>query len=597
MRNYLKGLKRGYNVGKQIVLLLGIITILFGCTNFARAFSPNIPLEMLQAENKIAPVSEKKSISTQSEIVRVGIGNNAFSSYVYNEIGVYGTATLDIYINGTWIKQVPANTNVNISINPDFSYTLTTDDGEKIADITGIIKFTSTGGCLGVKNLSRAGKPALYHGYFEVIQVAGKQKFNLVNKLPVEIYLRGVVPNEMPITFGLEALKAQSVAARNYVLTPRTKASPNYDVVDSVASQVYFGANTEKELSNKAVAQTEGLVALYDWDLILALYSSTAGGYTESYSHAFSDPKTGSFPAAEKPFLKAKPDILTQPPLKTESAASEYYKSKPDSYDIRSPYFRWEREWTADELKNALQTTLVNQSSTGFVHPKFTSEDTLDDLTEIKVLKRGESGKIIEMEIITKTQTYKLFKELVIRRTLTKDGKVLPSANVVFENIKDEDENLIGIKAYGGGFGHGVGLSQFGAGFMGAELHLPFDKILQHYYSGIIIGTKPVIVSSENSQKQVAQTFYANKKFANIVIDNKFQLGKLNVNINGTDYTFTLPTSIFGANRCSRIDISEYINTGKNTIVFSYPDDEIGHKAIRLFVELVEKDENSSIWE
>lgn len=105
--------------------------------------------------------------------------------------------------------------------------------------------------------------------------------------IEVEEYLKGVVPNEMPVSFGLEALKAQSVAARNYVLSPRTKASTNYDVVDSVASQVYFGANTERPLSNQAVAETEGIVALYNWDMIVAQYSSTAGGYTESYSNAF----------------------------------------------------------------------------------------------------------------------------------------------------------------------------------------------------------------------------------------------------------------------------------------------------------------------
>lgn len=113
--------------------------------------------------------------------------------------------------------------------------------------------------------------------------------------IEVEEYLKGVVPNEMPVSFGLEALKAQSVAARNYVLSPRTKASSNYDVVDSVASQVYFGANTERPLSNQAVTETEGIVALHNWDMIVAQYSSTAGGYTESYSNAFSDPKPKLF--------------------------------------------------------------------------------------------------------------------------------------------------------------------------------------------------------------------------------------------------------------------------------------------------------------
>jgi hypothetical protein len=130
---------------------------------------------------------------------------------------------------------------------------------------------------------------------------------------------------------------------------------------------------------------------------------------------------------------------------------------------------------------------------------------------------------------------------------------------------------------------------------MGAELHKSYDKILQHYYTGIVIGTKPVIVSKENTQKQVTQTFYANKKSAELVIDNKFQLSKLDVNINGADYSFELPTSIFGGNRCSRINISDYISIGKNVITYSYPTDEAQRKAIRVFVELVGKDDNN-IW-
>ncbi len=103
----------------------------------------------------------------------------------------------------------------------------------------------------------------------------------------------------MPVRFGLEALKAQAVAARNYVLMPRTRTA-QFDVDDSVASQVYYGAGTESSLGNQAVNETQGLLALFDWDLIQAQYSSTAGGYTEDYENAFSDPKTKDFPSKPK---------------------------------------------------------------------------------------------------------------------------------------------------------------------------------------------------------------------------------------------------------------------------------------------------------
>ena len=126
----------------------------------------------------------------------------------------------------------------------------------------------------------------MYHGAFEVVQHPDRKGFYLVNLVETQEYLKGVVPNEMPVRFGLEALKAQAVAARNYVLTPRTQAYKEFNVVDSVASQVYYGVNTEDDLATRAVMETDGIVALHNNEPILALYSSTAGGYTESYSNA-----------------------------------------------------------------------------------------------------------------------------------------------------------------------------------------------------------------------------------------------------------------------------------------------------------------------
>lgn len=551
---------------------------------------PHIPEATLQAAQQAIVTENKPS----SEVVRVGIGTTNFGTYQYNNITLFGTGDTQIYDNKMLIANVGANINIKISYK-DGLFTITTPEySEKV---TGPVQITSNYGLLGVTGLKRAGKQALYHGAFELIK-NNNNTFNLVNMIEVEEYLKGVVPNEMPVAFGLEALKAQSVAARNYVLSPRTKASPNYDVVDSVASQVYFGANTEKPLSNQAVKETEGVVAIYNWDLILAQYSSTAGGYTESYSNSFSDPVTKAFPSNEKPYLKAKPDIIGQEQLNDEEKASAYYKSKPTAYDIRSPYFRWEREWTAEELKTALETTLPAQSATGFVKPAFNKGAKLDDLTEIKVLRRGESGKIIEMEIVTRSQTYKVFKELVIRRLFTKNGKALPSANVVFENEQDENGSLVSIKAYGGGFGHGVGLSQYGAGFMGTELKKSYDKILQHYYTDITLATKPIILSTNSAQISAEQSFYAPHKEAKIIIDNKFGINKLLVDINGREQMFEMPKEIFGHKRFVEIDISKYIKVGRNTLKFSSPDLETSafNKGLRLYVELIGKCENEYMW-
>lgn len=572
---------------KNLLIPIFIVCIL-GLPSDAQIL-PQIPQTTWEIAQSVAVTEQKPS----SQVVRVGIGTTNFGTYQYNNITIFGTGDTQIYDNRMLVANIPANQNIHITYKDD-KFTITAP--QYTETVTGPVQITSNYGLLGVTGLKRAGKQALYHGAFELVK-NNNNTFNLVNMIEVEEYLKGVVPNEMPVHFGLEALKAQSVAARNYVLSPRTKASPNYDVVDSVASQVYFGANTEKPLSNQAVAETEGVVAIYNWDLILAQYSSTAGGYTESYSHAFSDPVTKAFPSPEKPYLKAKPDIIGQEPLNSEEKASAYYKSKPTAYDIRSPYFRWEREWTADELKTALEVTLPAQSATGFVKPAFKKGDKLDDLVEIKVLKRGDSGKIVEMEIVTRSQTYKVFKELVIRRLMTNQGKALPSANVVFDNIYDEEGILTGVHAYGGGFGHGVGLSQYGAGFMGSELHKSYDKILQHYYTGITLGTKPIILSTNSAQISAEQSFYAPQKHAKVIIDNKFGISKLIVDINGHEQLFEMPKDLFGYKRNVEIDISKYIKVGRNTVKFRSPDLETSafNKGLRLYVELVQERDNDWI--
>ena len=577
---------------KKILLTTILLSFIFTTNPSQAQYMPTIPAATLQAAQQATIIQKTPS----SEVVRVGIGTTNFGTYQYNNITIFGTGDTQIYDNKVLIGNYPANQNIKITYK-DGMFNIFTPESNEPEKVVGPVQITSNYGLLGVTGLKRAGKQALYHGAFE-LKKCNNNTFNLVNMIEVEEYLKGVVPNEMPVSFGLEALKAQSVAARNYVLSPRTKASNNYDVVDSVASQVYFGANTERPLSNQAVTETEGIVAIYNWDLILAQYSSTAGGYTESYSNAFSDPKTKSFPAPEKPYLKAKPDIISQTSLKNEEAAKAFYQSKPDAYDIRSSYYRWERDWTAQELKNALQSTLVAQSTTGFVKPAFSKGDTLDDLVELKVIRRGDSGKVMEMEVVTRSQTYKIYKELVIRRLLTKDGKTLPSANIVFENTKDGNGNLVSVHAWGGGFGHGVGMSQYGAGFMGSELHLPYDKILKHYYTGISLTTKPAIVSTEAGQQNITQHFYSKDRKAKVIIDNKFGVNSLTAIINGQKHVFELPKEIIGFKRFVEIDISKYIKQGKNTITFTSDDFYSGatRKGLRLYVELVKKDESEFIW-
>ncbi len=136
-----------------------------------------------------------------------------------------------------------------------------------------------------------AGQP--YRGRIEVF-LNRRGRLTVVNVVPLEAYLRGVVPNELsPTVFSnLEALKAQAIAARTYALKNRGKyAAEGYDLLPTAASQVYRGQASEHPLSDRAVLETRGIVATYNGEPIDALYTSTSGGRTESSEYVFGTPQ------------------------------------------------------------------------------------------------------------------------------------------------------------------------------------------------------------------------------------------------------------------------------------------------------------------
>ena len=141
----------------------------------------------------------------------------------------------------------------------------------------------------------------------------------------------------------------------------------------------------------------------------------------------------------------------------------------------------------------------------------------------------------MSVNIVTDKGTYNVQKELQIRRVFQKNNIGLPSANVIFE-IKDNPENESEkiVTAYGGGFGHGVGMSQYGAGAM-AKKGYTYDEIIQHYFTDTAITTYPVTLVAQNGQDTALQNFYTNRKKAFLVVDNRFHFTKLTVAINGQE--------------------------------------------------------------
>ena len=170
------------------------------------------------------------SFAQEQGLVRVGITDNNFQNVLRQNVVLYGTSECDICDKQTHrtLLRVNADTDINIKNGVTGLEVVVGNSGATLRDFV----VVCPSGLLGVRGLKRKGIPAIYHGAFEVVQRADYKGFYLVNLVEVEEYLKGVVPNEMPVRFGLEALKAQAVAARNYVLTPRTQAYKEFNVVD-----------------------------------------------------------------------------------------------------------------------------------------------------------------------------------------------------------------------------------------------------------------------------------------------------------------------------------------------------------------------------
>lgn len=321
------------------------------------------------------------------------------------------------------------------------------------------------------------GKP--YRGTGEVV-INGNRTLAGVNELPMEEYLYGVVPRELPpVPYGeIEALKAQSVAARTYAMRGLGKrASNGYDLLPTTADQVYGGLAAEHPLSSQAVDETAGIVAKYNGALIEALYSSTSGGFTSSNEEIFnSDPVAYLRSVPDAPRGKAFDHVPTLEVFKRSANPRSLRAYKAGDYEADwSRYHRWSFEWTADEISAAISSW--RGTDVGTVHA-------------INVLERGVSGRVVRIEYVTDAGTFEARKDL-IRGSLhfinsTGGFSSMLSTLFYIEPVVDKQTGETGFAIWGGGWGHGVGLSQTGAVGM-AERKATYEEILKHYYQGITL--------------------------------------------------------------------------------------------------------------
>jgi stage II sporulation protein D len=152
-----------------------------------------------------------------------------------------------------------------------------------------------------------------YGGELRIIPT-GSGTVRPVNVVPIEDYLKGVVPAEMPPYWGVEALKAQAIAARTYAMRKISAGGGDFDLEGNQFDQAYGGLTEETKASNDAVDATKGQVLTYNGQLLSALYMASGGGHTENSEYGFIHWNHGLKPAANLPYLRGIADPLDRAP-------------------------------------------------------------------------------------------------------------------------------------------------------------------------------------------------------------------------------------------------------------------------------------------
>jgi len=306
----------------------------------------------------------------------------------------------------------------------------------------------------------------VYEGEIE-ISINENKKINVIVTLPLEKYLCGVVPYEIGSDAPLEALKSQVIAARSETVSALISGKyrgSNFDLCADVECQVFAGNNKRTPETDKAVVETKGLCLFYGEEVIGAYYASNCGGMSEDVENVWPD-RSGPVPYWSAHF-DSNEELIYEPKNNPE----DWINSNPDVFCNPSLHpelpewskknFRWQVEVTNDELSNNLNEI-----------------KSIGELKQIKIMERGNSGRIIRAKFIGEMDFLELNSELDIRKIKKPPFR---SSCFIFDKIISSDNSII-YKFNGAGWGHGVGMCQSGAvarAFSGQT----YEQILNHYF-------------------------------------------------------------------------------------------------------------------
>lgn len=265
-----------------------------------------------------------------------------------------------------------------------------------------------------------------YRGRMRFINENGK--LTVVNVISIEDYLKGVLNYEVAHWWPIQALMAQAVASRSYALyMKKTNHDKNYDLRADIYSQVYGGRLGERWKVKKAIRKTEGLVLFYKGEILPAFYHSTCGGHTDSASHLWN---------------------IDIPPLKGVVC----------NFCSFSPHYHWKKKISLEKFKQIF-------SNAGY---------SMKEVQNVIVKERYPTGFVKSIEITADGKKYTLSSK-EFRKILGVD--LLRSRRFLLK-VKKEWLYITGF-----GWGHGVGLCQWGAYGMALKGY-NFKQILKYYYPG-----------------------------------------------------------------------------------------------------------------
>ena len=408
---------------------------------------------------------------------------------------------------------------INIKIKSSSEgYDLTSEDGfELVTEGKTVLPIPSKNIHLYYENGLMIKTDSGFYGPYENSMVASKnnitavenRKYNgsfyldtvnkaLINNVSLEEYIYSVVSSEMGSSFEMDALKSQAVAARSYAISNLKKyIKHGYNLTNDIYSQVYLGVNNVNDKIRKAVDETKGLVAFFNGEVINATYSSSNGGVIASSEEVWGN---------KYPYLVV----------------------KSDPYSTNTPNVDWKVEVTRDNLDEILAQKTNKRNFTGLKLQKnglgrvnnvivsYNDGDVKLSANKFRLLFGSSKFRSTLFDVNKKVQSVNRKPMPLKEKTIVVASTPGPNEGVVFDIVKLTDEEMnkiskvqnLGISApnsaeaggqniietavdfsdkyvfYGKGFGHSVGLSQFGANEM-AKQGFKYLDILNFYYPGI----------------------------------------------------------------------------------------------------------------